>query len=87
MKIRHAAAGFVLQVAFIVLFDVIGLGKIVLKVYRHWLLLGDWAFPPGAPGHAMPGGDMLGFVFGMFIYSLIIGAVIGYLTRPKTELP
>ena len=86
MKIRHIAAGFGLQVGFLILFAVMGLGKIVETVYWHWLLLGNWVFPSGAGGHAMPGGAILGFLFGMFIYSLLIGAAFAYVVRPKSEL-
>jgi hypothetical protein len=86
MKLRYLTVGFGSQIGLLILFAVMGLGKLSETVYWPWFLLGEWVFPSGAGGHAMPGGAILGFLFGMFVYSLIIGVGITYFTRPKSQL-
>jgi hypothetical protein len=83
MKILYVTAGFGLQILLLILFAMMDL-KISETVYWPWLLLGEWVAPSGPGGHAMPGGAILGFLVGMFVYSLVIGAALFYLKRPKS---
>jgi hypothetical protein len=67
MKLRYLTVGFGSQIGLLTLFAVMGFGKLSETVYWPWFLLGEWVFLSGAGGHAMPGGAILGFLFGMFV--------------------
>ena len=45
-------------------------------LYDVWLNLGETVFPSGPGGHALPGGAILGFFFGMFVYSLVPALIV-----------
>ena len=45
-------------------------------LYDVWLNLGERVFPSGPGGHALPGGAILGFFFGMFVYSLVLALLV-----------
>jgi hypothetical protein len=79
--LKYGAVGFGLEILLIVLFAMMGLGKVTEAIYWPWLLAGNWASPSGAAGHAMPGGAMLGFLIGMIVYALILGAVLRFARR------
>ncbi|HUR97285.1 MAG TPA: hypothetical protein VMZ26_04375 [Pyrinomonadaceae bacterium] len=77
--LKYVPAGIGLQILFLFLAAMTGLGKVSTAAYWPWILLGNSTGPSGASGHAMPGGAILGFLLGMFVYSLLIGAGIYYL--------
>jgi hypothetical protein len=67
--------GFGLQIGLVLLFGVLGLGKITESIYSPWLVLGNAVLPSGAGGHAMSGGVILGLLVGVFVYSSVLGVI------------
>jgi hypothetical protein len=62
--------------------------EILANIYWPWIIGGEWLFPSGPGGHAMPGGAMLGILVGFLTYSLLIGYAIDHLIKcllPKRE--
>ena len=47
--------------------------EVLADIYWPWIICGEWLFPSGAGGHAMPGGAMLGLLVGFLTYALLIG--------------
>lgn len=82
--LRWTPLGFGVQILFIVLFDFfVGLAKISETGYGPWMSLGASAVPFGPQGLAMPLGPMFGLLFGMFVYSIVVGAVISLIRQPR----
>lgn len=76
--LKYGALGLGIEIVLIVLFALMGLGKVTEAIYWPWLMAGNGIFPSGAGGHAMPGGAMLGFIVGMIVYALVIGAALRF---------
>ena len=45
-------------------------------LYSIWFELGETVFPSGPGGHALPGGAIVGFFFGMFVYAAVLAVVV-----------
>lgn len=72
-----------LQIALDVVFPIMPLDirkPFFETLYAIWLNLGEAVFPSGPGGHEMPGGAILGFFFGVFVYSLVPALLFCILT-------
>ena len=81
--LKWTPVGFALQMLIIILFDLfVGLGNLSKTGYGPWISLGEFALPAGPSGLAMSLGAMFGLLFGMLIYSLVVGTVLCLLREP-----
>lgn len=81
--------GIVGQIVIWSLPTLIGSPRLGGSMYWVWVMAGEWLFPSGPGGHAMPGGAMLGILVGFITYSLLIGYGIDLLIKrllPKREV-
>lgn len=82
--LRFSLVGFALQVVINVLGTFLGewsnrlLGDVYWPFVRLGLIL-DASSEGG--GHALQGGGILGYLLGVFVYSVLIGAAICYFKR------
>jgi hypothetical protein len=90
MKIRYillfSPAGFMLQVLLLVSSNLAEKSTrfLLFSPYSPWLSLGGILDRnSGAGGHAFQGGAVLGFLAGVLVYSLLIGALLGYIYERK----
>jgi len=83
--ILFSAAGVILQILLHVLAftgsDSLA-AAVIRFVYGPWIRLGDFLDrASGSGGHAFSGGAILGWLVGVLVYSLLIGAMLAYLTE------
>ena len=73
--------GIVGQIFVWSLLTLIGSPKLGGNMYWVWIEAGEWLFPSGAGGHALPGGAMLGLFVGFLTYALLLGFGIDRLIK------
>ena len=90
MKIRYillfSPAGFLLQFLLFALSRYVDKSTrhLLLSPYSPWLELGEILDRnSGGGGHAFAGGAILGVLAGVLVYSLLLGAILGYIYKKK----
>ena len=81
--LKFSLIGFALQVLIHILVVIWGgayLGECLFTLYLPWLKLGVFLFDPflEGGGHALSLGGILGYLLGVLVYSLLLGAAICY---------
>ena len=83
---RWVPVGFALQMMLIILVDTfVGLGNMSDTGYGPWVEIGESVLPAGPPELAMSVGETFGLLFGMLVYSGVVGVVISLIRQPRYE--
>ncbi|MEP7075713.1 MAG: hypothetical protein ABI878_07870 [Acidobacteriota bacterium] len=87
LLLKFSLIGLAVQILLIVLSTLIDIEyrKIFFGVYKPWLSVGEFFFPSGSGGHALPGGAILGWLLGVIVYSLVIGLVAYVATNARSR--
>jgi hypothetical protein len=84
--LKWIPAGFGLQILLFVLVDtIVGIGNLSDTGYGPWIEIGESLLPFPDAGHAMTFGAISGLLFGMSVYSIVVGAIISLIRRPRYE--
>lgn len=84
--LKYSAVGLGLQILFIAIGALTGLTQLARALYWPWIVAVGSLARSDAAGHAMAGGGILGFLVGVVVYSLVIGAGLCYWRSvPKVE--
>jgi hypothetical protein len=86
--LKFSPVGLALQILVHVFGAVLGAGvgfwHFLGNVYLPWVMLGGILDTfSGTGGHAFQGGGILGYLLGILIYSLLLGAVICYFCEDR----
>ena len=77
--LKHFALLIGLQIALVIIAALVPhqmRATVLGFMYDHWLKVGEAMFPSGPGGHAMAGGAIAGFLFGVVIYAVVFAFVI-----------
>jgi hypothetical protein len=84
---KFSLVGFALQIVIHIFAGVAGISvrkPLLGTLYWPWIKLGGALdSSSGAGGHAFQGGVILGYLTGVFVYSLLIGAAICYFKQAR----
>ena len=82
--LKWTPLGFAMQMLLIVLVDAfVGVGNFSDTGYGPWIEIGESVLPIGSGGLAMSVGAIAGLLFGMFVYSVVVGAVLSLIREPS----